>query len=92
MTKPFMAGTTATLAAGTSSASVAVDPGAATVRLHNAGPATVFVRWGGAASLADLPLPPGIVEVLSRPPGATALAGVTASGAATLYVTSGEGL
>ena len=92
MTTPFLPGATTSVAAGTSSGTAAVDPGAAQVRLHNAGSATVFVVFGAVATTSDMPLPAGAIEVLSKPAGVTTVAAITASGTATLYVTSGVGV
>jgi hypothetical protein len=64
------------------------------VRLYNAGAVTVFVRWGGTAQTAvttDLALAPGAVEIFHKGSG-TRMAAITASGSATLYVTTGIGL
>ena len=65
------------------------------VRVHNAGPVTVFVELGGAAAVAALatgmPIPAGAVETFGAQ-GGTHLAGITATGAADLYVTPGEGV
>jgi hypothetical protein len=103
--KPFcpLAGATVSLAAGASSTPVALEglpAGQVQVRIHNAGTEVAFVAFGGsdvaAQSGADLPLPAGIVEVLTldnpqRDP-ITHAAAITASGSATLYFTPGQGL
>lgn len=65
------------------------------VRLYNAGSATVFCEFGGsevvAAVASGFPLPAGGVETFN-PQGGSYLAAITASGTATLYVTPGEGM
>jgi hypothetical protein len=98
-----LAGATVTLAAAATSSSVALPgppSGSFQVRIHNAGSATAFVRFGGAETAAsagaDLPVPPGAVEVLTldnpaRDP-VTHAAAITETGSATLYVTPGRGL
>jgi len=67
--------------------------GGRAVRLYNAGSQAVFVRFGNAgvvASLADMPLAPGAIEVFNGV-GTGAMAAIVASGNATLYATLGEG-
>ena len=63
-------------------------------RIVNAGPGTVFIRWGSAttqtALITDLPMLAGTVEVFSKSPDTTTLAAISAT-TATLYITSGEG-
>jgi hypothetical protein len=63
------------------------------VRLYNAGSVPVFVRWASTAQTAvttDLALAPGAVELFSKS-FATRMAAITASGSATLYITTGIG-
>lgn len=68
-------------------------------RLHNAGGATVFFRVGDStveAATTDIPIPAGAVEIitvknLDADPD-THIAAITASGTATLYITTGEGI
>jgi hypothetical protein len=95
---------TRTLAATTASSvdklrSTTDKIGSRHVRLVNAGNVLAFVRFGVsspsavlAATSADIPLPPGITEVLSAPDDATHVAVITASSATTIYVTIGEGI
>jgi len=97
-----LAGATVTLAVGAASSSVALagpPSGSFQVRIHNAGSATAFVRFGGAdveaSAGGDLPVPAGAVEVLTldnpaRDP-VTHAAAITVTGSATLYVTPGRG-
>jgi hypothetical protein len=86
---------TQTLAATTSSGTrVAVPTRNGTIRLFNAGTTTVFIKAGGAtvaATTSDLPIPPGVIEVISKG-GATHISGITNSDSATVYVTPGEGV
>ena len=69
-------------------------PGAPNARLYNSGTVVVFVNCGDvtvvATTAAGLPVAPGSVEVLGCQN--THIAGITASGSATLYVTPGPGL
>jgi PKD repeat protein len=60
----------------------------------NAGPSTVFVRWGTGAQTAlttDMPILAGSVEVFTTSPLVDTIAAITASSTATLYITCGEG-
>lgn len=92
--------------ASTSTMPVATTPGVnrmalkrsgnenAHVRLFNAGSVLVFLRFGDvsvAASVADIPLPAGAVEVIDIG-GCSHMDAVVASGAATVYATCGKGL
>jgi len=102
--KPFtpVDDATASIAVTTSSASAAIKQqptGAHQLRLFNAGSATVFWATGNAAesaAITDIPLPSGAVEVvtLANTTGsaATHVAAIAASGTATLYVTTGQGI
>lgn len=102
--KPFTPVDDATLAivATTASASAAIKrqpTGAHQLRLYNAGSATVFWAAGGAgvtAETTDVPLPGGAIEVVTlsnaTAAAATHIAAITASGTATLYLTTGQGL
>lgn len=98
-------GSTVSLSASTSSSSVTLvglpSGGGGSkrqFRLHNAGSVLVFVVQGVCSGLtattASLPIPAGAVEVLSFDASDTraCLAGITTSGTATLYVTTGEGI
>ena len=103
--KPFTpapAGTSS-IAATTSSglrAAIRQQPtGSHQLRLFNAGPNTAFWTFGDgavSATTADIPLPAGAIEVvtLSNPSGAPTshVSAITASGTATLYLTTGQGL
>ena len=64
------------------------------MRLYNAGTVAAFIVCGDvtvvATTAAGMPLAPGTVEVVTCP--ALYVAGITATGTATLYVTPGTGL
>jgi hypothetical protein len=77
------------------------------VRVYNAGSALVFIRFGEvtvnsagtvdlattvAATTADIPIAAGNTETFTVDSGTTRIAALTASGTATLYVTTGEGM
>jgi FtsP/CotA-like multicopper oxidase with cupredoxin domain len=88
---------TASLAATTTSSRVQIQtavPGAPNARIYNSGSVPVFVECGDitvvATVAAGLPVAPGTVEVLGCQK--THIAGITATGTATLYVTPGTGL
>lgn len=96
---PF-ADSTATLSATTSSSRVAIPSHgpAGQVRVSNTGTVTVFVKFGDVTVTADttndVPIPAGVTESLefSNPTGGPIyIAGITASGSATVYVTRGSG-
>lgn len=64
------------------------------VRLVNSGTVIVFVAFGGStidATTAGIPLLPGTAEVFTLTSDQTNIAGITASGTATLYATTGRG-
>lgn len=95
-------GSTVSLSASTTSSSVPLAKipsggGTTMFRLYNAGASTVFVTVGPCstvtATTSNLPLPSGAIEALFFDVSDTenCLAGVTASGTATLYVTTGAG-
>lgn len=96
--RPLDAGTVS-LSATTGSSRVRLPEvaGRRQYRIHNAGSVPVFVRFGGvsiAAATTDMPIPGGVVETFSLDAldgGPLYLAGITSSGSATLYATSGYG-
>ena len=75
------------------------DRGAgAQILVYNDSAALAFVAFGGAAVAAsggtvapDIPVPPGALLTLTRPPAATHVSAVTNTGAADLYFAAGEG-
>jgi len=79
----------ATISATSSSSSVNPTGNGQMVRVYNAGSATAFVAIGTTATTSDMPMPSGNVEYLSVAPG-TAIAAITASSTATVYVTRCE--
>jgi hypothetical protein len=92
-------GTTTSISATTTSARAAFgsfgDPRSRVIRVHNAGSATVFYTTGDvsvAATTSNMPIPSGAVETLRVPPSHTNWAVITASGTATVYASTGEGL
>lgn len=92
--KPFTPRATATLAGTTVSSAVAIDPGCEQIEVNNAGDTTLFVRWGTTtptALITDYPVLPGHCKVITIGTGNAFLAGITATGTATAYVTSGQG-
>lgn len=91
-------GSTVNLAATTTTGNVALSgfgAGGGNVRLYNSGTVTVFVAFGGSAvaatTTASMPLPAGAVEVFAVGE-VLYLAGITASGTATVYATIGQGV
>ena len=88
----------ASISATTSSARVALNTSYVTmqVRIYNAGTATAFVTFGDSSVTAlatDMPVPSGMVEVVTVEVGGVPYAAaITASGTATVYFTTGEGL
>ncbi len=60
------------------------------VMLYNAGSVIVFVRFGGVATTADVPIAPGATMTLTSYAGQT-MGAITGSGSATLYATVGSG-
>lgn len=99
---PAIAGTSSiavTTSTGLRAAIKQQPTGSHQLRLYNAGPSTVFWAFGDAAATAstsDIPLPSGAIEVitLSNPSNApvTHVSAITASGTATFYLTTGQGL
>ena len=64
-----------------------------TARLFNSGSNTVFVAFGSstvAATLSDMPVPGGLVEVVHTEFTITHCGVITTSGSATLYITNGS--
>lgn len=102
--KPFTPADDATssIAATTSTNNAAIrqqPTGAHQLRLFNLGPSAVFWALGPAgvtAALTDIPLPVGAIEVITVPNASAAplthVAAITASGTASLYLTTGQGL
>ena len=97
MSQPFApdASGTVTLSATTTTSRVAISgsdsPGE--YRVYNAGTVAVFIRTGNSsvnAVVTDMPLAPGALEVLTL--RGTHVAGITASGTASVSFTPGDGI
>lgn len=92
----FTPGATVSLSATTSSSRVALSGGGKSVEIQNTGSVTVFVNLGDSsvsAATTDYPVLAGMCKVITRDPNAhTNIAGITASGSATVYFTAGEGV
>lgn len=93
---------TGSISGATSTASAAIKKqpsGKHQLRLYNAGSATVFYALGGSAveaAVTDVPLPSGAIEVITVENAdaspLTHVAAITASGTATLYLSTGRGI
>lgn len=88
---------TVTLAATATTGRVQIQAaagGTQNVRVYNAGTGAVFINCGDvtvvATTAAGLPIAPGTVEIIGC--NQTHVAGITATGTATLYLTPGTGL
>lgn len=91
-------GATTSLAVTATTGSVALDnvtDSSRSVRCYNTGDVIVFLNFGPstveATTAAGLPLGPGAVEFFEIGQGATHVAGITASGTATVYFSEGRG-
>ena len=94
MAKAFFAGPTVSLACTNSTGSVSLGTQAEAVRIYNSGSVPVFIKFGtdsATATTSGIPIAPGTVEVFEAR-RANYVAGITASGTATLYFTIGEGM
>jgi len=93
--QPFGPAGTVSLAAATSSASVALAGGGESVVVTNTAAALAFVRFGAdptvAASAADMPVLPGARVMLAANPLITYAAAVLASGTGAVLFTRGDG-
>jgi len=93
-TQPFRPAGTATLAAGTASASVALAGAGGTVLVTNATNAVAFVRLGTsavAATLADTPVLPNSRIVLAGGGGIHYAAAILSSGSGEVFFSIGDG-
>lgn len=70
----------------------------AQILVYNDSAALAFVAFGddtvtatGGTGAPDIPVPPGAMLALTRPPAATHVSGITDAGTADLYFTAGEG-
>lgn len=80
---------------GAASARVAINAGEQQ-RVMNNGTATAWIKWGDvtvAAVIAnDIPVGPGVTEVLTPPPGTTYVAAIAAGSTGKIYFTPGVGV
>jgi len=86
-------GVNLTVTPSVSSASVALDSQAKSVRLINVGSNTCFVRIGAGAqtaTTADMPIRPNSEIIVSKGDGDDTLAHISSAGT-TLYIQTGEG-
>jgi hypothetical protein len=91
---PHAMGNTAVMNATAASSSVAVDTKAPSLYVYNAGTNIAFVRWTQGASTAtvtDLPIPAGSLQVFSKGPADTFSAICSSGLTTTLYVSAGAG-
>ena len=87
-------GATSDLSGASSGATRSSNIGGVSVRVYNATSVTVFIQFGDstvAATTAKMPIPAGAVETIQIGRATTHVAGITASGTGTLYVTPGMG-
>jgi hypothetical protein len=96
--EPFAAygiGQTVTVGASTTSTNAPLPIRGGDVRVYNATDAIAFVEFAGSAApvatSADIPIPPGGVEVFSIA-GASHVAVILAAGTGNVYFTPGRGL
>lgn len=90
---PYMPSGNASLAAGVSSSRVVLPSADTAVWVQNLGSATVYLKFGNSsvvATTSDTPLLAGQNALLNSA-AATHLAGITASGTASLTITTGTG-
>jgi hypothetical protein len=89
-------GPTVTLAATATTARVQVQPSAnnKSIRVYNAGTVAVFMACGDSAvtatTAAGMPIAPGTVEIIGC--AQPYVAGIAASGTASVYLTPGNGI
>lgn len=80
---------------GTASATVAVDPNSAVVRVYNAGPNLAYIRFGSAtdaATTAKIPIAIGSTELFTKGQQPNVAAICDAGNTAVLFFTAGEGI
>jgi len=94
-TQPFRPAGTASIAASTTVASVALAGGGNAVLVYNATGATAFFRLGGASGLTatsfDTPVPAGARMLVGGGPFVNHAAVILSSGSGTVYFTLGDG-
>jgi len=93
--QPFRPAGTASLSAGTGSASVALGGGGESVVVTNTAGALAYVRFGAdpsvAATAADMPVLPGTRVMLAANPLITHAAAILVSGSGGVLFTRGDG-
>jgi hypothetical protein len=102
MQLPFTpSGTVSLSVTGTTGSVRLSSPNPVSVRIYNAGSATIFFKAGPAsveATTSDTPIPSGAIEVFNLTPmvdtagGCSHIAAITASSTATAYFTVGSGI
>lgn len=94
-TQPLRPSGTASVAASTTSAAVALAGGGTAVLVYNASGATAFFRLGAASGLtaltSDTPVPAGLRMLVDGGPFVSYAAAILSSGAGTVYFTQGDG-
>ncbi len=94
-TQPLMVSATATLAAGTSSANIALAGTGEAVLVYNATSAIAFIRFGMDASVvatsADMPIPPGSRMLIHAGDFSKTVAALLSSGSGAVYFSRGQG-
>lgn len=92
---PFRPAGTASVAASTSAAAVALVGGGSSVLVFNAASGIAFVRFGmagvAASAGSDLPVPPGGLMLVDAGRLATYASAVLASGSGSVFFTRGDG-
>lgn len=95
MLNPFTPGGSATLAVTSTTGRTALASTQGNqVLIYSAGTAPAFIKFGDAtveAVVTDIAIPSGFNRIFTIPPGATHVAGITASSTATIYFTRGDG-
>jgi hypothetical protein len=90
--QPFQPISTATAAASTTSAVVALPANADSVLVYNSTAAIAFVAIGaGTATAANTPVPAGGRQLFDSSPYVTSAAVILASGSGSVYFTAGLG-
>ena len=93
--QPFRPAGTASLAAGTASANVALPVGGDSLLVTNSASAVAFVRLGSdpsvAATTGDTPVLPGARMLLGVNPLINTAAAILAAGSGTVFFTRGDG-
>ncbi|MDD2878018.1 MAG: hypothetical protein PHT60_13535 [Acidiphilium sp.] len=92
---PFRPAGTASVAASTSAATVALVGGGASVLVFNAAAGVAFVRFGmagvAASAAGDMPVPPGGRVLVDAGRLATYASAVLGSGTGSVFFTRGDG-